>query len=135
MRVSDELNFANMNSPMAPGLSRCIADIASSLSAGEFAFLREIDYYDHSHYYSHFNGHSNMQTIQASEFKAKCLALMDKVAATGEGILITKNGKPVAELHPPASLRPKSPFGLHKGQIEIRGDIVSPIDVKWDAGK
>lgn len=76
-----------------------------------------------------------MQTIQASEFKAKCLALMDKVAATGEGILITKNGKLVAELHPPASLRPKSPFGLHKGQIEIREDIVSPIDVKWDAGE
>ena len=74
-----------------------------------------------------------MQTIQASEFKAKCLALMDQVAATGEGILITKNGKPVAELRPPASLRPKSPFGLHKGMIEIKGDIISPVDVKWDA--
>ena len=76
-----------------------------------------------------------MQTIQASEFKAKCLALMDKVAATGEGILITKNGKPVAELRPPASPRPKSPLGLHKGMIEISGDIVSPIKVKWDASK
>lgn len=74
-----------------------------------------------------------MQTIQASEFKAKCLALMDQVAATGEGILITKNGKPVAELHPPARLRPKSPFGLHKGLIEIKGDIMAPIDVKWEA--
>ena len=76
-----------------------------------------------------------MQTIQASEFKAKCLALMDQVAATGEGILITKNGKPVAELHPPARARPKSPFGLHKGMIEITGNIISPIDVKWDANK
>ena len=76
-----------------------------------------------------------MQTIQASEFKAKCLALMDQVAATGKGILITKNGKPVAELHPPASLRPKSPIGLHKGMIEIKGDIMSPVDVKWDANK
>lgn len=76
-----------------------------------------------------------MQTIQASEFKAKCLALMDKVAATGEGILITKNGKPVAELRPPANPRPKSPFGLHKGMIEISGDIISPIKVKWDASK
>ncbi|MBK7474151.1 MAG: type II toxin-antitoxin system Phd/YefM family antitoxin [Betaproteobacteria bacterium] len=74
-----------------------------------------------------------MQTIQASEFKAKCLALMDHVAATGESILITKNGKPVAELHPPARLRPKSPFGLHKGLIEIKGDIMAPIDVKWEA--
>ena len=76
-----------------------------------------------------------MQTIQASEFKAKCLALMDQVAATGEGILITKNGKPVAELHPPALERPKSPFGLHKGMMEITGNIMSPIDVKWDANK
>ena len=120
---------------MAPGLLRRIVEIACIQTTGEFASLREIDYYDHSHHYSHFKGYANMQTIQASEFKAKCLALMDKVAATCEGILITKNGKLVAELHRPASLRPKSPFGLHKGQIEIRGDIVSPIDVKWDAGK
>ena len=76
-----------------------------------------------------------MHIIRASEFKAKCLALMDQVAATGEGILITKNGKPVAELHPPASPRPKSPFGWHKGMIEIKGDIISPVDVKWDANK
>jgi prevent-host-death family protein len=62
-----------------------------------------------------------MQVIRASEFKAKCLALMDQVAATGEGILITRNGKPVAELHPPAGLRPKSPIGLHKGLIETKG--------------
>ena len=46
-----------------------------------------------------------------------------------------KNGKPVAELRPPTSPRPKSPFGLHKGMIEISGDIVSPIDVKWDASR
>ena len=39
-----------------------------------------------------------MTTIQASEFKAKCLALMDQVARTGQTIVVTKNGKPVAEL-------------------------------------
>jgi prevent-host-death family protein len=76
-----------------------------------------------------------MQTIQASEFKAKCLALMDQVARTGETILITKNGKPVAELVPPAGLRSASPFGLHKGAIEITGDILSPINIEWDAQK
>lgn len=76
-----------------------------------------------------------MQTIQASEFKAKCLALMDEVARTGEGILITKNGKPVAELHPPTRFRLKSPFGCWKGMIEITGDVMSPIDVEWDAMK
>ena len=38
--------------------------------------------------------------IKASEFKAKCLALMDEVERTGESVVITKNGKPVAELVP-----------------------------------
>ena len=38
------------------------------------------------------------RTIKASEFKAKCLKLMDEVAETGEEIIITKNGKPVAKL-------------------------------------
>jgi prevent-host-death family protein len=38
--------------------------------------------------------------IKASEFKAKCLALMDEVARTGNPVVITKNGKPVAELVP-----------------------------------
>ena len=36
--------------------------------------------------------------ITASEFKAKCLKLMDEVAQSGEEIVITKNGKPVAKL-------------------------------------
>ena len=76
-----------------------------------------------------------MQTIQASEFKAKCLALMDQVAATGEGILITKNGKPVAELHPPTNRRPQSPFGLLKGTVEIKGNIMAPIEVEWESNQ
>jgi prevent-host-death family protein len=66
-------------------------------------------------------------TIQASEFKAKCLALMDQVARTGETILVTKNGKPVAELHPHRPPRIKSPLGLHKGQSVILGDVIEPL--------
>ena len=77
-----------------------------------------------------------MPTIQASEFKAKCLALMDRVARTGETILVTKNGKPVAELRPHRPPRAKSLIGLHKGQIDVRGDIVSPIASRlWEAMK
>lgn len=68
-----------------------------------------------------------MQTIQASEFKAKCLALMDAVAATGEVLVVTKNGKPIAELHPYSCARAKSPFGLHPG-LEIVGDVMEPLD-------
>lgn len=76
-----------------------------------------------------------MSTIQASKFKAKCLALMDQVAASGETITITKNGKPVAELKPYRPPRAKSLLGLTKGAGRITGDIMLPIDVKWDALK
>jgi prevent-host-death family protein len=77
-----------------------------------------------------------MPTIQASEFKAKCLALMDQVARTGETIVVTKNGKPVAELRPHRPPRARSIIGLHKGQIDIRGDIVAPLGSRlWEAMK
>jgi len=77
-----------------------------------------------------------MTTIQASEFKAKCLALMDQVARTGETILVTKNGKPVAELRPHRPPRVKSPLGLHKGQSVILGNVVEPLDTSlWKALK
>jgi len=73
--------------------------------------------------------------VKASEFKAKCLAVMDEVAATGRGVVVTKNGKPVVDLVPH---RPKSKRGLDgllKGDLVIKGDIMSPIDVEWDAMK
>ena len=73
-----------------------------------------------------------MQTVKASEFKAKCLALMDEVARTGEPLLITKKGKPVAELRPHPGVRRKTPFGVHKGQVETRGDIVTPLEEPWE---
>lgn len=77
-----------------------------------------------------------MATLRASEFKAKCLALMDQVARTGETIVITKNGKPIAELRAHRPPRARSLIGLHKGQIAIRGDIVSPIGkTLWEATK
>lgn len=41
-----------------------------------------------------------MRTVKATEFKARCLALMDEVARTGEPLLVTKRGRPVAELRP-----------------------------------
>lgn len=72
-----------------------------------------------------------MRAVKASEFKAKCLALMDEVAETGEGVVITKHGKPVAELVPHGGKRPATLFGLHKGVMKIKGDILSPIDVPW----
>ena len=72
------------------------------------------------------------RTIKASEFKAKCLKLMDEVAENGEEIVITKNGKPVAKLTAFRE-RPKTLFGIDKDRLIILGDIISPIDVEWEA--
>lgn len=60
-----------------------------------------------------------MRSIKASEFKAKCLKLLDEVAETGEAIVVTKNGKPVARLEPHQATTPRSLFGRYKGLIEI----------------
>ena len=73
-----------------------------------------------------------MKTITASEFKAKCLGLMDEVARTGDSMVITKNGKPVAMLAPYGEMRASLP-GQHRGSVEILGDIVSPLDEPWEA--
>ncbi|MGH8591093.1 MAG: type II toxin-antitoxin system Phd/YefM family antitoxin [Gammaproteobacteria bacterium] len=67
------------------------------------------------------------RTIKASEFKAKCLQLMSEVAETGEIIVVTKNGRPVAQLGPVVS-RATTLAGAHRGQITIRGDIVAPME-------
>jgi prevent-host-death family protein len=73
--------------------------------------------------------------VKASEFKAKCLALMDEVARTGQSVVITKRGEPVAELVPCQATQRPELFGIWKGKVEILGDIISPIDVEWEALK
>ena len=75
-----------------------------------------------------------MRIYTASEFKAKCLKIMDEVAETGERVVITKRGKPVAELSQARELR-KPIFGSMRGSVKYMGDIISPIDVEWDAMK
>ncbi len=74
----------------------------------------------------------SQRTIKASEFKSKCLKLMDEVAESGEEIVITKNGKPVAKLTA-FQERPKTLFGAGRDRMKILGDIISPIDVEWEA--
>jgi prevent-host-death family protein len=75
------------------------------------------------------------KTIPAGEFKAKCLKLMDEVEKTGEELIITKRGKPIAKLVPAnvAAERPRSIIGSMKGTVTILGDIVGPvIDPGWE---
>ena len=73
-------------------------------------------------------------TIAAGEFKAKCLKLLDQVAAERQTLVITKHGKPVAQLVP-APAEKETLFGSMKGSVLYMGDIISPIDVEWEAMK
>lgn len=73
-----------------------------------------------------------MQVIKASEFKAKCLHLMDVVNETNEEIIITKNGKPVSRLLPYRQ-QVESLFGLHEDRLHSRDSLIEPIDEQWSA--
>ena len=72
-------------------------------------------------------------TIPAGEFKAKCLKLLDQVAADRQPLIITKHGKPVAQLIPAPPER--NIIGAMRGSVLWEGDIISPIDVEWEAMK
>jgi prevent-host-death family protein len=69
----------------------------------------------------------NMEEIAISKFKATCLSVLDRVAKTKKPILVTKFGKPVAQVvPPPIPERPANWMGTMKGTMTIVGDIISP---------
>jgi prevent-host-death family protein len=68
-----------------------------------------------------------MKSISISEFKAKCLGLIDQVQKTHQPLQITRHGRPVAELVPAGPDRKRKFLGDMKGTVEIIGDIVSPV--------
>jgi prevent-host-death family protein len=73
-------------------------------------------------------------TVPAGVFKAKCLKLLEQVAVNREPLVVTKRGKPLATVIPmPAKQR--DIVGSMKGTVTILGDIISPLDVEWDAMK
>jgi prevent-host-death family protein len=72
-----------------------------------------------------------MKTVPAAKFKANCLALMDKVQETGEFVVITKHGKPVAKLVP-AERERRNMWGDLAGTVKILGDIESPVTNGWE---
>ena len=69
--------------------------------------------------------------INASTFKAQCLALIDEVAESGEPLTVTKRGKAKVKI---IAVRetPKTLLGATKGTFRILGDIVGPIVDDWD---
>ncbi len=70
--------------------------------------------------------------IPAAQFKAECLKLMDLVEKTREPIVITKHGRPVAQLAPVSS-DTDSLFGYMKDTLKVDADVVAPIGQKWSA--
>lgn len=68
--------------------------------------------------------------IPAAQFKAECLKLMDEVEKTRRPIVITKHGRPVAQLAPvPADTG--SLFGYMRETMRLRGDVMAPLDFEW----
>ncbi|HTP68925.1 MAG TPA: type II toxin-antitoxin system Phd/YefM family antitoxin [Dongiaceae bacterium] len=77
-----------------------------------------------------------MKHVAISEFKAKCLELLEQVRRTRQPLRVTRHGKPVAEIVPPTPVADrKAMFGSMKGSIEILGDIISPANDPddWEA--
>lgn len=74
-----------------------------------------------------------MESMAISEFKAKCLAVLETVRRTGQPIQVTKRGIPVAEIVPPsrAADRVRQP-GAAAGTFRIVGDIIAPASDPMD---
>lgn len=68
--------------------------------------------------------------ITATQFKARCLRLLDEVAESGETLVVTKRGRPVVRVEP------SSPRQDLRGSVKLlvgAEEFVKPIDVAWDA--
>lgn len=64
--------------------------------------------------------------IAAGKFKATCLALLDEVQTSGQEIVVTKYGKPVAKIVPVESDETER-FNELKGSVTFKGDVVEPL--------
>ena len=76
-----------------------------------------------------------MEEIQISKFKATCLAVLDRVGKTRRPVLITRFGKPVAQVVPPPASSTGDWLGVMKNDGEIRGDLIAPAAAlsEWEA--
>jgi prevent-host-death family protein len=76
-----------------------------------------------------------MKEVAISEFKAKCLALLDQVQRTKQPILVTRRGQPVAQVSAPKPKENRDWIGSMKGKSKILGDIISPASEEsdWEA--
>lgn len=66
--------------------------------------------------------------MSISEFKATCLAVLERVRQTGRPLVITKRGEPIAEIVPPSSASAGASWlGSMRGSATITGDLVVPV--------
>ncbi len=69
-----------------------------------------------------------METVAISKFKAECLALLKRVRSTGQPLLVTKRGEPVAQIVPPPRGIPVDPgYGALAGSASEAHDVVEPL--------
>ena len=76
-----------------------------------------------------------METMNASDFKARCLAILDRVQTTGESVVILKRGRPVAELVPVSTAETKYPQSKLRGTVTFVGDVIGPAlpEEAWES--
>jgi prevent-host-death family protein len=72
-----------------------------------------------------------VRNISASQFKAKCLSLLDEIDKTGLPVIVTKRGQPVAKVIPVKKTQDSNLLG--SVSYKSKDDLLSPIDEKWDA--
>lgn len=71
---------------------------------------------------------SPAETIAISKFKATCLAVLERVRVTGQPVLVTRFGEPVAEVVPPTPPRPAASWlGAFRTRGTIAGDVTVPV--------
>ena len=75
-----------------------------------------------------------MKQMPVGAFKARCLAVMKTVQATGEPVVLTRRGEPIAKVVPVDRAK-NDIFGFMIGKVKIVGDIESPIPVEWEVTK
>lgn len=76
---------------------------------------------------------SAAKVLTVTEFKARCLEIIDGVATRGESVVLTRRSKIVARLVPPAELASEgSPQDTLRGCLDIVGDIVAPVFAPGD---
>lgn len=75
-----------------------------------------------------------MSEIAISEFKATCLAVLERVRKTGEPVVVTRHGVPVAQIvPPPTEPAAVSRFGCMAGTAREVDDIIEPLpEVDWE---